>query len=136
MKVLMLLVADYASFERATGKLNILGAFTRITARQFPATHPRLAVVIKVGADLGDLPDDRTLTVKLLDADATELMQYSAPFRIPHGPGGVRPEFNAVLELNNLPFPQPGTYEFRVYIDEQQYGSISIEVVSAPQRAE
>ncbi len=136
MKLMMLIAADYASIDRATSKLNILGAFTRISAKKFPTKHSRMAVVVKIRAELGDHSDRRVLSVVMADEDGTEHMKVSGPFQLPPGHGGVRPEFNAVLELNGLKFPKPGTYEFRVFVDEEMLGYTSIELVEIEQSSE
>jgi hypothetical protein len=129
MKVATLLTADYATVEQPSGKLHILGAFTRIYAHSFPCTHRRMAIVVKLKPELGDHPNERELSVVLVDQDGIELMRFSGPFNLPHGEGGVRPEFCAVLEMNNLQFAQPGIYEFAVYADDQHLSSTSIEVL-------
>jgi hypothetical protein len=129
MKIATLLTADYASIEQPLGKLHILGAFTRILARQFPCVHARMALVIKLKPDLGDHANQRQLDVVLIDEDGTELMRFAVPFEFRYGKQGIRPEFSAVLELNQLHFPRPGLYEFVIYVDHEQQGSTSIELI-------
>jgi hypothetical protein len=136
MKLMMLITADYASIDRATGKLNILGAFSRISTKKFPTKHKRMAVVVKIRAELGDHSDLRALSVVMVDEDGTEHIRVPGRFRLPPGHGGVRPEFNAVLELNGLKFPKPGTYEFRVLVDEEMLGYTSIELVEIKRQSE
>lgn len=134
MKLMVLLTADYASIERSTGKLNILGAFSRIFAKTFPCRHHRMAVVVRLKPDFGDHTDDRELSVVLSDEDGTELVRFVIPFSFPLGEGGSRPEFQGVVELNNLLFPHPGLYEFAVLVDDQFLGNTSVELVESPAR--
>jgi len=134
MKLMVLLTADYASVERPTGKLNVLGAFSRIFAKTFPCRHHRMAVVVRLKPDFGDHTDGRELSIVLSDEDGTELMQFEIPLTFPLGEGGSRPEFQGVIELNNLLFPRPGSYEFTVLVDDQFLGSTSVELVEAPKR--
>lgn len=129
MKIATLLTADYASVEQPSGKLNILGAFTRILAHQFPCTHRRMAVVVKLKPELGDHSSERELSVVLRDEDGTEFVRFSGPFEFQYGERGIRPEFTAVLELNNVQFPKPGLYEFVVYVDDQLQGRTSMELI-------
>lgn len=126
LKYLMLITADYASIDQATQKLNILGAFTHIVARQFPCKHPRMAIALTLEAELLDTADPKILKVILADADGTELMVFAAEFQIPYGEGGYRPYASFVLELNNLEFPHAGEYIFTVYVDDQPIGHTSI----------
>lgn len=131
MQLTMLITADYASVEQGTGKLNILGAFTRILARDFPVRHRRMAVVVQIRPELGDSPDEHILRVLLTDADEAEILQVSGPFSLPHRKGeGPRPDFNAVLEINDLIFPYPGTYKLAVFSDDVQLNDTPIEVVA------
>ncbi len=46
---------------------------------------------------------------------------------------GVQPEFNAVVGIRDLVFPQAGRYEFRLFVDKEQKGDIAIDVVQGPQ---
>lgn len=132
MKLTIALAADYASVEQATGKLNVLGVFTRINAPRFPATHPRLALVAQIRPELGDHTNQRNLKVLLVDSDGVELLQIAGSFRLPHADSGPRPDFNIVLELNNLIFPHPGEYEFQISTDDENLGDIPLELVKAP----
>jgi len=68
-EVPLLLVADYANVTD-NGKLNVMGIFQRLHAREFPARHPVMQLVIKLVAGPGEYGESRRLTVRLLDADA------------------------------------------------------------------
>lgn len=134
MKLMILLTAKYANIERSTGKLNVLGAFSRISPKSFPYRHHRMAVVVKLRPEFGDHSDDRELSIALSDADGIESMRLSIPFSFPVGEGGHRPEFLGVVELNNVEFPRPGLYEFAVVVDDHVLGSTPIELrISAAQ---
>lgn len=132
MKIQMFVIADYASVDLATGKLNILGAFTRITAKQFPVIHNRLAVAIKLAADSPlETTRPRNFRLVLTDADGQELVQVSGAVGIPRDENGNRQDANVILELNALEFPHPGVYEFSVYIDDEKLDDASIELLQA-----
>jgi hypothetical protein len=117
MKLQMLIAADYASVDTRSHKLNILGAFTRISAKQFPAIHQRLALALMLIAELGDTSDSKELTVDLVDADGNELIRLVGEFSIP-SQAGKRPPLALVMEINNLRFPHAGEYTFNVYVDD------------------
>ena len=110
----MLVTADFASVEPATGKLNILGEFRSISSVNFPARHRRMAVVVKLGGELTDNQDQYILRVALADEDGNELICVEGSFKLPHAPAGIRPEYNIILELQDIVFPKPGAY--RIYI--------------------
>ena len=136
MKLIMLITADYASIDPGTGKLDILGAFTEIKPKKFPTVHARMALVVKLVPAFQDHADERKLAIELRDEDGTRYMRIEGPFNFPHGAEGRRPEFTAVLELNSLPFPHPGGYEFEVYVDDELQGQAPIVLVQPPQQPE
>ena len=128
MECSLLLVADYANIEQH-GKLNVMGIFQSINAQSFPVRHPSMFVVIRLLPELGDSEGDtRTLTLKLLDQDGKELAGFSQEFEIPPSTGGQRSEINTLLELRDLVFPNPGTYDFVVLVDKDPKNSTPIYV--------
>jgi hypothetical protein len=72
MRLLLLLAADYANVT-GDGKLNVMGIFNEIKASAFPARHPSMHLIVKLGADLGEYGERRDLFVKLLDADGNPI---------------------------------------------------------------
>ena len=133
MELLTILAADYANIAQG-GKINVMGIFRNIYATQFPARHLSMTLVIKLGADLGEFYDERQLTVKLMDADANELMRFETPIKIPKPSGGQRPEINAIIQINEIVFPQPGRYQFSVFVDRDAKGSLPIDVIQVEQK--
>jgi hypothetical protein len=137
MKVLLLLVADHASVESNTGKLNILGAFRTIMASQFPVRHHAMSLVVKLGGEMGDKPNPHSLSASFTDDDGRELLKVSGSFNMPHGEPGIQPEFNAVMEFREMVFSRPGTYRFYIRVDDAQLiESTAIQVVQFDQAPE
>lgn len=137
MNLLLLLAADYANIT-GDGKLNVMGIFRDINAYSFPARHSSMHLVVKLGAELGEYGDTRTLTVKLRDPDGTEIMSLAGPAVIPNSEGGRIPEVNAILELKDVVFPKPGPYQFVVLIDKDYKGDLPVYVnkLEVPQNSE
>lgn len=129
MKIKMFLIADYASVDSASGKMNVLGVFDKISAAEFPTRHHRLAVVAKIAADPLENTNEETLKIVLVDADGTEYLQWSSNFSIKRDEKGERPDANFILELNNLEFPKPGFYEFRLDVDDANLGVAPLELI-------
>jgi hypothetical protein len=127
MKLLLLLAADYANIA-GDGKLNVMGVFRDVNAYNFPARHQSMHLVIKLGAELGEYGDTRTLTVKLRDPDGVEIMSITGPAAIPKSVSGRIPEVNAILELKDIIFPKPGPYQFVVLVDKDYKGDLPIYV--------
>lgn len=128
MQPLILLVADHAYIDNLTGKLYVLGAFNNIGMKQFPGRHERMSLVIRIGAELGDSTEERTLAVILMDEDADEVLKLTLPFALPINPDGSRPYFDMVGELGNVIFPRPGRYVFRIYAEDNEIGSIPVDI--------
>lgn len=127
------LVADYADVGKS-GKLNIMGAFNRISANQFPAEHTQMYLVIQLEAELGEFEQERTLNVELWGMDGERLAELpSITFRVPSPERGRRNNYNAIIQLQRIPFPAPGLYEFKIFIDRNLEGNIPIELVKLAQ---
>lgn len=128
MELLTFLAADYANIAQG-GKINVMGIFRTIYAKNFPARHSSMFLVVKFGVELGELGGKRALTIKLLDADGKEIFKYEAGMEIRQIHGGLPPEVNAIIQINDIIFPIPGRYRFSVEIDGEIKGHLSLEVV-------
>ena len=135
MDLSLFLAADYATVD-ASGKLNILGAFNTINAGQFPTRHASMHLVVRLQPELGEFGDTRQLRIVLVDADGNQLLEMSGEIQIPQAVGGQQPEVNTVVGLQGLEFPHAGTYEFRLFVDKDQKGSLPLYVRQAEQKTE
>lgn len=133
MDLLTLLAADYANIAQG-GKINVMGIFRTIYATTFPAKHLSMTLVVKLGANLGEFGQERQLIIKLLDADGKELMRFESKVKVPSPSGGQRPEIDAIIQINEIIFPNPGRYQFSVFIDKDEKGSLPIEVIKLEQK--
>jgi len=124
-----LLVADYANVtERGTA--NVMGIFRDIYGPKFPLRHSEMHLVVGLSADPSEYEQKRRLTIKLLNADATEeLVNFSHEFTVPKGSAGRRAEINHIFRLRDIVFPTPGPYGFSVLVDNDHKGSLDIELV-------
>lgn len=120
-------MADYANITRE-GKLNVMGIFNDIHSFSFPARHPSMHLVVKLGAELGEWGQSRDFTVKLLDADGNQIMDVTGQFQVPKGEHGRTPEVNIILELKDVVFPKPGAYQFVFLVDKDQKADLSLHV--------
>jgi hypothetical protein len=136
MRSLLFLAADYANITRE-GKLNVMGIFNNINSLQFPARHSSMHLVAKLEAELGEIEQAQDFAVRLLDEDAQPIFDLSGQFQIPKGARGRIPEINLIFELKDIVFPKPGTYEFVLFIENDQKEKLSLYVnqLDAPQPA-
>lgn len=134
MHVKVFLIADFANTDNA-GKLNILGIFTALYAANFPAIHPQLHIVTKLAFDWAEFGQERELIIKLFDPDAKQMAVISRPFQIPSPKLGQVAEMNFIVGIRDIAFSQPGSYEFRLFVDKDQKDIQTLEVVQLPPQA-
>jgi hypothetical protein len=125
-KLQLALICDAANISRE-GKLNILGVFSALRARQFPCVHPSLTLVVGLEATYTER-GEHAIDIRLVDADGVELLKLDGQVNIQTERPG-RPIFSqAVLQLNNIAFPHPGTYTVDILVDRRHERSVSLEV--------
>ncbi|MSR22125.1 MAG: hypothetical protein EXR92_01060 [Gemmatimonadetes bacterium] len=123
------LLADAATVD-ASGKLNVLGIFDRIQAREFPACHGRIALVLRFSASFGEAGSHQ-VEIRLRGPNGHEILRLDG--RMDLGPGvhaaaeGIKVPH--VLNLDGITFPEPGSYSFDIYSD-------GVSVMSIPLRLE
>ena len=129
-------LADAA--DVSSGKLFVLGgAFDTIHVPSFPATHPVLAVVLRLLLSPHDLDRTHHLEILLLDADAHPIASARGELRVPKSPDSPPGWKQAVilpLRFFNVPFRQDGHYSIEILIDEKMAKAIPLRVMSAPKQ--
>ena len=107
--VLSLIVCDQIINDRLTGKHSLIGMFSRVHARVFPATHPQICIF----ASLTDGHGKVDLTIRIVDANEA---------RKPIVEGKGRVEFkdpravaHLALQFHGLTFPESGGYRVQLY---------------------
>lgn len=110
------LLADAATVDGA-GKLNVLGVFDRIRAREFPARHGRIALVLRLSAGETDAGQHRA-EIRLRDPEDQDLVRLDGNLQVGAGPPGQDTHIPHVLNLDGLTFPQPGSYRFEIRVDD------------------
>src|SRR3989441_11372891 len=83
-------VADYALVDQA-GKISVLGMFQHIWVQQFPATHPRLHLVLRLRGKRTEIGEHQ-VQIRLLDEQDTEILGGNGAVNFAEPPAGVRSE--------------------------------------------
>ena len=125
MEIDLALLADAATID-ASGKLNILGVFDRISVSQFPAQHGRISLVLRITAGPNEI-GAHEMEIRLTDPQGAEVLSLNGEMHLGGGPGatsGIRVPH--VLNLDGLVFSGPGRYSFDVKVDGQHEVSISL----------
>lgn len=122
----MALLADAATVD-ASGKLNILGIFDRITVAELPAHHPHLSLVLRVSASLGEAGLHK-MEIVLQDPTGSRVMGMNGEFHVGPGPAlaGGQVRIPQVLNIERLVFPKAGRYAFNVSLDGEHQVSIPL----------
>jgi hypothetical protein len=126
MKVPLALICDAANVSRE-GKLNILGVFSALRARQFPCVHPSLTLVVGLEATYTER-GEHSVDIRLVDADGGELLKLDGHVHVQSERPGHPITTQAVLQLNNITFPHSGTYTVDILVDRRHERSVLLEV--------
>jgi hypothetical protein len=130
MNIQVAVLCDAATDEN--GKLNLLGSFDTIYARELPATHPQCAVALRVTFLAGD-EGKREMKLTFVDADGRGIMpaipipvEVSLPEDMHFGTR------NFIINIQQLKFEQPGLYSVDLSLDGRPQASIPLLVKHAP----
>jgi len=114
--VTLALVADAANVSN-DGKLNVLGAFDQISARQFPAIHPAMSLVVRFAASPAEWGQTKQITIVLLDDDGARLATLSSQILVEERADARQAKnYVNVINLRNVQFPHAGQYAFEVMV--------------------
>ena len=128
MDVDLALLADAATID-ASGKLNILGIFDRLSTGSFPAQHPQMALVLRFVAGTGEI-GRHEVSIALKDPEGREVVHIDGEMQLAPGPAGLGGSIRVphVLRLDRLTLPQPGEYAFDVRVDGEHHVSVPLSV--------
>jgi len=123
-----MLIADLAIREEGTHKVSLIGIFENLRASRFPFRHPTMALYVKMTDAQGEY--DMRIELLRLD-DATRVVEARTDFHVLDRMKAAE----LVFVLNNLAFPEPGHYEFRLAANGRHVGSKSFVVELHPSGA-
>ncbi|MCH8911310.1 MAG: hypothetical protein IH867_11335 [Chloroflexi bacterium] len=135
MKVTLGVLADFASIS-ADGKLNIMGIFNQVNPTSLPASILTPFLVLKFEAEITEVDTPRTIVIKLVDADGSQLLsgEQEITLKRPDKPG-VRPNFNLFTRFPALVLPKAGDYSFEIIIDKDHKFSVPLRVNEVKERS-
>lgn len=125
MKVEIFTLCDAATND-AGGKLNILGSFDRLMAREEPITHPQCALAIKLRFDRVEEGQKR-LRIALVDSDGKPAMPtIDATTQVKFTDENPTATASVVLNIQQLKLPHFGEYAVHLAVDERHESSIPL----------
>lgn len=131
MQVQVAVLCDAAT--DSMGKLNILGAFDALMAREFPIVHPMCAVAVRLMFERHE-EGTRKLEIRFVDDDGHEIIdriEGQLSTQIP--PNRPFVSQNMVLNLQRIEFKKPGRYEVDIFIDGTLATAIPLSVLDPGQ---
>ncbi|MBE0545973.1 MAG: hypothetical protein IH623_32000 [Verrucomicrobia bacterium] len=130
MNIQVAVLCDAATDDN--GKLNLLGAFDTIYARDLPAAHPQCAVALRV-TFLSSDEGKHNLRLNFVDADGRSIMpgidipvEVTLPDDVHFGTR------NFIFNIQQLKFDEPGLYSVDISLDGQSQASIPLLVKHVP----
>jgi hypothetical protein len=124
MKIDLALLCDAATVD-PSGKLNVLGVFDRIHAREFPARHGRLCLVLRLETRAADA-GDRTAEIRLETPSGEDLVRLDGKIHVGPATTDQPSRIPQVLNLDGIVFPEAGTYHFEVAIDGEALARVPL----------
>ncbi|MCL4553863.1 MAG: hypothetical protein M1617_07190 [Actinobacteria bacterium] len=131
MQVTLAVLADWAA-TTDQGKLVIAGVFETINAPALPATHPMMALALRLAADPGESSNHR-LTLRLVDPDGDEVipaLDGDISFGEIHPQEGGRAQ--VILNMPGVLFSKAGAHSLEVLVDGRLEHSIDLFVRLTP----
>ncbi len=119
------LVCDYVIHEQETNKKSCIGIFHHIGARRFPCRHGQLAIY----ANITDAVGRYVFRLSLVHLkDGREIGSGSTPpLELPDPLQTAELAFR----LQNIVFPEPGEYEFRLSCNDELIAQKKVSVTRA-----
>ncbi len=124
------------------GKLYVLGGgWDVLRVPRLPAVHHTMAIGMRIAVPWTETDREIRLGVMLVDEDGAELFERGPvlhTFRVRRPP--ALPEGSAIgvvraLTLNNIRFPQEGSYSYLLTIDGEDVSRIPFRVAEVPPKA-
>lgn len=119
MKITLAAIADYASVS-AGEKLNVMGVFDTIFARNFPAVHPMLYIAVRLQFGNEDRLKSFDVRMHLEDEDGHRSLENTAHGKIGDVPPGEAGSANIVMGVPGLSLRGPGRYSFVVMLEKEE----------------
>jgi len=124
-KLTIIALADYVNTAEG-GKLNILGIFDRINAKDFPVRHAQMSLVLRFLCEYADSEEEHPVRVHLEAPNGAKIVEVEGAVRVPTMQPGESRTVNQVIQMMNVAFQRSGTYLLRVYLEEELAGEIPL----------
>jgi hypothetical protein len=125
MRVEIFTLCDAATID-AGGKLNILGSFDRLNAKEVPVIHPQCALAIKLRFERVEEGQKR-MRIAFVDSDGASVMQtLNATTQVRFGPNDSTASASLALVIQQLKLPAFAEYSIDLAVDDRHEASIPL----------
>lgn len=123
-------LCDYAMV--ANGKLSLIGIFTQIGARSFPAAHGPFYLAFQLEFNAPEIGRQCRVEIQLRDSDGGEMAKIDGHF-VPEGTAkpGEQPQSSQIIMFPPIKFQKPGDYEFAFFLNDEYKHSVRFKVAKA-----
>ncbi|HEU4570679.1 MAG TPA: hypothetical protein VFS07_08915 [Gemmatimonadales bacterium] len=124
MQVVLAALADYALIDQA-GRLSVVGIFSHVWVRRFPAMHPRTHLVVRLVGKRTEIGEHK-LRIRFLDPAGTEILGGEGTFTVGEPPAGVTDVEAGVILAYDLPLPSAGRYRVELSLDGESVTTLPL----------
>ena len=130
MKIEAFLLCDAATDQR--GKLNVLGAFDNIFAKQVPIKYPACSVAARIRFE--DIEEgEHNIRLNIIDQDGTSIgPKLEGKISVKTPPMLDSTVANIILNIQGLEFKSFGRYRVDIAIDGNLLASLPVRVCEIP----
>jgi hypothetical protein len=131
MEIEAFLLCDAATDQR--GKLNILGAFDSVYARQLPAIHPQCAVVVRIRFDRSE-SGEHPVRLSIIDEDGNAIgpkLEGNVAVHVHEQIDFMA--VNLILNIHRMKLEKFGRYRIDLSINDQHIGELPFNLRQVPE---
>ena len=129
MEIEAFLLCDAATDQQ--GKLNVLGAFESIFAKEVPVIHPSCAVATRIRFENIE-EGEHSVKIDVIDEDGKQIIpRFEGKIAVKFD-AGISTGVNLILNLNQLKFEKFGEYSVKLAIDGQSVRSLPLRLAEVP----
>ena len=132
MKIEIFALCDAATEQQ--GKLNILGTFDKIWAKEAPCTHPACALAVRMRFQKIE-EGKHHIKVTFADEDGKPVLPaLNGDFDVRFPPDAFSHVQNLILNIQRLKLENYGEYSLDLAVDNRLEASIPLELKQVPQK--